>query len=100
MSAEQAITDEKFKLLLPDLNQARYYGEATKLIRSKVDKYFGIERAGSTEYKVTIDFRGSKDYIVEAFSEDEAADKAMELASEDSCDNLNIEVGDIEEIES
>jgi len=72
---------KKYLEVLPEINETKYYGESTKLIRQKLDKTFGNEK-GDVLKKYEVEVRlVTVDYeitIVEAYDEDDAEAKALE----------------------
>lgn len=102
MNQIQKMNHEAFLEILQELNATIPFGEATKIIREKIDKNFGKIAADKKQlYEVKLEgvIRETeyKTYKVEAWSEEEASEQAAELMT-DNNDYDEVEVIAIKEI--
>jgi hypothetical protein len=87
--------------VLPEINATKFYGEATKIIRDKLDRHFNKETDGQLKlFKVTGEYvtRADVETKVEATSEEEAFDLAREKFEIDRPYDAEIEMWSAQEI--
>lgn len=101
MLPEQEIIHNKYVELIPQLNEAESYGQATKIIRENLDKNFGkdVDECKKT-WQVTLRCVSEPEYhtfTVEAWTQREAEDVAAELAEAEG-DYEDIDVNNTREL--